>query len=306
MLGVAMLKKSVWAALAVVVLSFAHFAFAQAPADNAAQLKTFIESLKFRSGDVAVSEAEARFRLGSQFRYLEKADARRVLEEFWGNPPDDSVLGLIVPRAAPLDSEKSWAVVVTYSDEGYVTDEDAAKTDYNAMLVELKKATQEENAARKEAGYGTAELVGWAVPPRYDAASKKLYWAKEIAFQDGEQHTLNYDVRVLGRRGFLSLNAVASMSELSAVQTGMQQLLPMAEFDSGARYADYDASNDKLAGYGVAALIGGGIAAKTGLLAKLGVLLVAGKKFIVFLVIGLIALVRKLFGGKKDRENTVR
>ena len=68
MLGVAMLKKSVWAALAVVVLSFAHFAFAQAPADNAAQLKTFIESLKFRSGDVAVSEAEARFRLGSQFR----------------------------------------------------------------------------------------------------------------------------------------------------------------------------------------------------------------------------------------------
>ena len=96
------------------------------------------------------------------------------------------------------------------------------------------------------------------------------------------------------------------MSELSAVQTGMQQLLPMAEFDSGARYADYDAGNDKLAGYGVAALIGGGIAAKTGLLAKLGVLLIAGKKFIVFLVIGLIALVRKLFNGKKERENTVR
>jgi uncharacterized membrane-anchored protein len=308
MFGITMLKTSLRAAFAAIVLAFATFAFAQAPADaaNAAKLKAFIDSLKFRSGDVAVTEAEARFRLGSQFRYLEKTDARRVLEELWGNPPDESILGLIVPTTAPLDSETSWAVVVTYSDEGYVADEDAAKTDYNAMLVELKKATQEENAARKEAGYGTADLVGWAVPPRYDTASKKLYWAKEIAFHGNDQHTLNYDVRVLGRRGFLSLNAVAGMSELSAVQTGMQQLLPMAEFDTGARYADYDAGNDKLAGYGVAALIGGGIAAKTGLLAKLGVLLIAGKKFIVFLVVGLIALVRKLFSDKKDRENTVR
>jgi uncharacterized membrane-anchored protein len=87
----------------------------------------------------------------------------------------------------------------------------------------------------------------------------------------------------------------------------MQQLLPMAEFDSGARYADYDASNDKLAGYGIAALIGGGIAAKTGLLAKLGVLLLAGKKLIVFLFVGLLMGIRKLFGGKgKDTGGTVR
>jgi uncharacterized membrane-anchored protein len=304
-----MLKKSACAALAAIVLSFAPFAFAQTPAsaDAAAQLKTFMTSLKFRSGDVAVSEAEARFHLGSQFRYLEQADARRVLEELWGNPPDESILGLIVPTAVPLDSEKSWAVVVTYSDEGYVSDEDAAKTDYNALLAELKKATQEENAARKDAGYEAVDLVGWAVPPRYDAASKKLYWAKEIAFQGNDQHTLNYDVRVLGRRGFLSLNAVAGMSELRAVQGGMQQLLPMAEFNSGARYADYDSSNDKLAGYGIAALIGGGIAAKTGLLAKLGVLLLAAKKFIVFLVVGLVAGIRKLFGGKaKDTDGTVR
>jgi uncharacterized membrane-anchored protein len=301
-----MLKKSGWAAFVAAALFFAFAASAQAP-DAAAQLKGFIDSLKFRSGDIAVPEAEAKFHLGTQFRYLDKADARRVLEELWGNPPDESILGMVVPTATPLDSEKSWAVVVTYSDEGYVSDEDAAKTDYSALLTELKEATREENAARKEAGYEPVELVGWAVPPRYDAASKKLYWAKEIAFQGGEQHTLNYDVRVLGRRGFLSLNAVAGMSELGAVQSGMQQLLPSAEFDAGARYADYDSSSDKAAGYGIAALIGGGIAAKTGLLAKLGALLIAGKKLIIFLFIGLAAFVRKLFGGGKDNDNrTVR
>ena len=113
------------------------------------------------------------------------------------------------------------------------------------------------------------------------------------------QHTLNYDIRVLGRRGYLSLNAVAGVSDLADVQAGMQQLLPMTEFDPGSRYADYDAKNDKLAAYGIAALIGGGIAAKAGLFAKLGVLLLAGKKFVVLLLAGGVAAWRKLSGKNK-------
>lgn len=198
--------------------------------------------------------------------------------------------------------------MVTYSDEGYVSDEDAAKIDYAEMAQQIKDATEAGNDERKKAGYTAVHMLGWAVPPRYDSASKKLYWAKEASFEGEAEHTLNYDIRVLGRRGFLSLNAVAGMPQLSQVQTGMQELLPMTEFNSGARYADYNSNTDKLAGYGIAALIGGGIAAKTGLLAKLGVLLVAGKKLVVFLFVGLVAAFRKLFGGKKDgeRENTVR
>lgn len=298
-----MLKHTFWAAIAALALTCTSAVRAQTPDAEAAKIKSFLASLHFRDGEIAVPQAQARFRLGSGFRYLDKADARRVLEEFWGNPPDDTVLGMVVPGSAPLDSERSWAVVVTFSDEGYVSDEDAAQTDYAELLQQMKDAGKDENAARREAGYGTVELVGWAVPPRYDAATKKLYWAKELAFEGNDQHTLNYDVRVLGRRGFLSLNAVANMSELGAVQSGMQQLLPTAEFDAGARYADYDASTDKVAGYGIAALIGGGIAAKTGLFAKLGALLLAGKKFIVFIVMGLFAFLGKVFGGRRDRNS---
>ena len=192
-------------------------------------------------------------------------------------------------------------MVVTYSDDGFVSDEDAAKIDYDDLLKEMKDGVKEENAERKKNGFETVDLTGWAVPPRYDANSKKLYWAKELAFEGQQQHTLNYDIRVLGRRGYLSLNAVSGMSELPRVQAGMQQLLPMTEFDPGARYADYDKSTDKVAAYGVAALIGGGLAAKAGLFAKLGLLLAKFWKLALIAVVGLGAGVRKLFAGK-DRN----
>lgn len=196
-----------------------------------------------------------------------------------------------------------WAVVVTYSDEGYVSDEDAAKIDYAQMLQDLKAEDREINEARKEAGYPALSLVGWAEPPHYDAASKKLYWAKELKSEGSESNTVNYDIRVLGRRGYLSLNAVARMNELPEVKTGMQQLLPMVEFEPGSRYADYDKSTDKVAAYGLAALIGGGIAAKAGLFAKLGALLLGLKKLLIPLVLLLGAMVKPLFGWLRRKKN---
>jgi uncharacterized membrane-anchored protein len=284
-------------------------AFAQ---DNdvaaSAKLEGFIDGLHFREGEIAVPEAEARFHLGSGFRYLDKADARKVLEQLWGNPPDDTVLGLVVPTAQPLQSDDSWAVVVTFADDGYVSDEDAEKIDYAQMLKDMQSGAKEENAERKKDGYEAVNLVGWAVPPRYDEASKKLYWAKELDFEGTSQHTLNYDIRVLGRRGYVSLNAVSGMTELDTVRSGMQQLLPMTEFDQGARYADYDASSDKLAAYGIAALIGGGLAAKTGLFAKLGLMLLGLKKLLIPLVLGVGAFGKKIVGlfNRKRDTRTVR
>ncbi|WP_235566531.1 DUF2167 domain-containing protein [Lysobacter sp. Root667] len=265
-----------------------------------------VQSLQYSEGKVAVAQAQAHLNLGKEFRYLGAADARKVLEQLWGNPPDADVLGMVVPRGGDLLDDKGWAVVVTYADEGYVSDEDAAKIDYSEMLQEMKDSTKESNAERREAGYGGIDLIGWAEPPRYDAAAKKLYWAKELAFEGSENHTLNYDIRVLGRRGYLSLNAVAGMGEIGQVRAGMQQLLPAVEFDQGARYADYDSSSDKTAAYGLAALVGGGIAAKAGLFGKIGVLLLGLKKLLIPLVLVIGAFFGKVLNffrrGKKDGE----
>ena len=66
------------------------------------------------------------------------------------------------------------------------------------------------NEEREKQGFERVTLIGWAEPPSYDAAAHKLYWAKELAFADNPDHTLNYNIRVLGRRGVLVLNAYAS------------------------------------------------------------------------------------------------
>jgi len=276
-----------------------------AAADAQAQSRALIGALRFQSGNIAIPDADAHLNVQPGFRYLAHDDTRRVLEELWGNPPDDDVIGLLVPDNAPLDSDHGWAVLVTYSSEGYVSDADASKIDYTQMLADMKQQTHDANAERKEAGYDAVELVGWAQPPHYDSAAKKLYWAKELQFGDSSQHALNYDIRVLGREGFLSLNAIAGMNDIALVRDGMTRVLPMAEFDNGHRYADYKPGSDKLAAYGLAALVGGGIAAKAGLFAKLGVLLLAGKKFIVLLLVGGAALVKKFFGKDKG-GGTVR
>lgn len=289
---------------AVALLCVVSFA-ASAQEEQGMSAEQFEQSLQFRSGQIEVPEARAHFNLNDEFRYLDKADARRVLEDMWGNPPDDSVLGMIVPRSPGLNDQGSWAVVVTWSDDGYVSDEDASKIDYDDLLKTMQADTNDSNPERIKAGYGSLDLVGWAVPPRYEAGSKKLYWARELAFNDQPDHTLNYDIRVLGRHGYLSLNAVSGMTELATVRDGMDKLLPMAEFDQGARYADHNPSTDKVAAYGVATLIGGGLAAKAGLFAKLGLLLAKFWKLLLIGVLFLGGAIRKLFV-RGDDNRTVR
>lgn len=279
------------------LLAVAPLAHAQDDeAEARRKAREFVSALHYRDGSVALGDTRARVDLGSTFRYLDKADARRVLEELWGNPPDENVVGLVVPRTPSLDADDSWAVVVTQSRDGHITDEDAAEIDYTALLKDMKSGTDAENAERRKAGFGTVELVGWAVPPRYDAANKKLVWAKELQFEGSDAPTLNYDVRVLGRDGYLSLNAVAGMRDLSKVSAGMDALVPRVSFESGARYADFDRNNDKVAAYGLAALVAGGVAAKTGLFAKIGLLLLGLKKLLVPLVLAVAAGGRWLLG----------
>ncbi|HTA66552.1 MAG TPA: DUF2167 domain-containing protein [Xanthomonadaceae bacterium] len=267
-----------------------------------ANARAFLASLHYRQGDIAVPGANAHFNLGPDFRFLDQTDARKVLEQLWRNPPNDTVLGLIVPATTSLIDDHAWAVVVTRTDEGHVSDADAQKTDYTQMLKDMQQGIADANPERQKAGYSAMTLVGWAEPPHYDEASKKLYWARELSFSDAPRPTLNYDVRVLGRTGFLSLNAVAGMDDAATVRAGMQRLLPMVEFDPGQRYADFNPSTDRLAEYGIAALVAGGIAAKAGLFAKLGVILLAAKKFIILAVAAVGAWLRKLFGGKDKNK----
>lgn len=126
----------------------------------------------------------------------------------------------------------------------------------------------------------------------------KLYWAKDLKFTDDSSHTLNYGIRVLGRRGVLVLNAVASMDQLASVRRDMAKVIGFVEFNGGHRYADFIPGTDKVAEYGIAALIAGSLAAKAGLFKVLLGALIALKKLIVVAVVGAAAFLRRLFRRK--------
>ena len=285
------MKSLVRAAIAALLLS-AGAAGAQSTEEE------FLAGLDYRDGVVVLPAAQASLNVTEGFRFLDKADARAVLEDYWGNPEDDTVLGLLVPVAEPLGSEHSWAVVLTYSDEGYVSDEDAAEIDYDELLEEMQEQTRDANEYLAEEGYATSELVGWAQAPHYDAVNKRLHWAQHIQFEGNEGGTLNYDIRVLGREGFLSMNAVADMADLPRVNAAMDDVLAMASFNPGLTYADYK-EGDRTAAYGLAALVGGGLAAKAGLFAKLGLIVAKFWKLLLIGGVGLAAVGRKLFGKKE-------
>jgi uncharacterized membrane-anchored protein len=267
--------------------------------DREAAAQKIVDGLHFRQGEVKLGDGFAQVQVPDEFRFLGPDDAETLLTKLWGNPPDkDKPLGLLMPAGVSPLSDESWAVIVTYDNDGYVKDGDANKIDYTKMLAELKKSSHDANAERTKQGYPAIELVGWAAAPRYDATAHKLYWAKEIQFGDAKENTLNYNIRVLGRKGVLILNAVASMKQLPDVEKATPAILQMIDFTDGNRYADYKPGTDKIATYGLAALVAGGIAAKVGLFKGLWIAILALKKFIIIGVVAAGAWLRRLFGKK--------
>jgi uncharacterized membrane-anchored protein len=272
----------------------------EAPSSEASpQEEQALPELKFTTGDIVLPNKVATLRLGERYHYLAPAEASQLLQ-MWGNPPDDSTQGAIYPADVNPLSRDGWAVFLTYLDEGHIDDSDAAEIDYDDLLKDMKEGVESSNEARKSAGYPAMHLVKWAEPPRYDAAMKKLYWAKEIQSEDSKVNALNYDVRVLGREGVLSMQAVAPMNLLAQVRTDMRPLLDVAEFNEGYRYAEFNSKTDRVAEYGLGALIAGGVAAKLGLFGKLFAFLLLFKKFAIVALVAIGGIIARMFGKKKD------
>ena len=275
-------------------------AAADAPAAPKQTAEQLVASLKFQEGKITLPGGIATLDLPASFRYLNPADTTRVLVDGWGNPPGLSSLGMIVPAGVNPISAAGWGVIVTYDKDGHVKDDDADSIKYDELLKDMQEATRQNNTARKEQGYAPMNLVGWAEPPSYDKAHHKLYWAKELKTAGDPASGLNYNIRVLGREGVLVLNAVAGMQQIAQIKTEMQHVTAFTDFTAGNRYADFDSKTDKVAEYGIAALVAGGVAAKLGLFGKLFALLLAFKKLVALAVIGLGAAVVRFF--KRDKS----
>ena len=245
-----------------------------------------------RRGEIRLEEAGVVLNVPDQFYYLDKQDARTVLEDFWGNPADDTTLGMLFPSHYRPFDDAAWGVDIAYVADGHVDDKDADHIDYDELLETMRDDIREANKQREQLGYETLELVGWAEAPHYDPGSHQLYWAKRLHFEGMESDTLNYNIRKLGREGFLQLNFIADISALPEINRHREAVLALSHFENGHRYADYNPDTDHLAAYGVGGLIAGKVLAKTGLLAAAVLLF---KKFWFVLLAGLAAFGRKLF-----------
>jgi uncharacterized membrane-anchored protein len=259
------------------------------PAARLAEARRLANSVHYQTGDIVLKGDIAKVSLPGGYRFVNPADSEIILSKLWGNPSQKDVLGMITPDDFDPLSAASWAVIVTYADDGYVKDDEASKINYADLLQKMKEGTTEANKAREKSGYPAIDLVGWAEAPRYDSAAHKLYWAKEVRFAGVPVNTLNYNIRMLGRSGVLVLNAVAGMPQLAEVEKATPTLLSMVDFQPGHRYSDFKQGTDKVATYGIAALVAGGIAAKVGLFKGLWVAVLALKKFI---IVGALAVAR--------------
>jgi len=291
--------------VAVVVLSAPPLR-ADEPKDTRMTAEEFEAQLGYQTGTVTVADGLATLRLPESFRFIGPESSKRLLTDAWGNPPgaSEGVLGMLIPAGvSPLTAE-GWGIVISFDADGYVNDDDAATIDYDKMMKEMQASEAADNEARKKAGFGAAHLVGWAEPPSYDSATHKLYWAKELAFEGSEHHTLNYNIRILGRAGVLVLNAVSGMDRLADIRGETRNVLAAVEFNEGHRYTDYLPGKDKAATYGVAGLIAGAVAAKAGLFKLLWVGILAFKKVILVGIVALGAWLRRLFTGRSDAAAT--
>ena len=220
----------------------------------------------------------------------------RELLEAMGNPTGDNELGFLAP------TNLAWFVVFSFSDVGFVKDDDKDKLDPKAILKAITEGTEHANKFREEMGASPMKIVGWEYPPKYNEQTHNLEWAIR-AEADGEP-ILNYNTRLLGRKGVMEANLVIEPSELSATLPVYQKLLADYKYKSGQTYAEYR-DGDKLAQYGLAALITGGAAAvalKTGLLGTLILFFKKGAKLIIVGVIAIGAFIKKVFFGGARRE----
>lgn len=243
------------------------------------KIENIEKSLNYQTGTIEFNSCNAKLKVPDGFRFLDSNQSRYVLSDLWGNPVDSTVLGLLVPINRGILEPNSWVFTISFEEIGYVKDDDAEEINYEELLTNLQKETKESNAERVKLGYEPIEIIGWASKPFYDKDKKVLHWAKEAKFGQDSVNVLNYNLRVLGRKGVFVLNAVASMSELNDVKPNIDKVLASIEFDQGSSYFDFDPKIDNVAAWTIGGLVAGKILAKVGfiaIIAKFGKLIALG------------------------------
>lgn len=238
-----------------------------------------------REGDVA---GVATFVATKNVSFLTPSDTDKFLM-INGNPPDNGASNTIA------NLQEGWFAILKFMPSGLVKDDE--KIDADALLTTLKDNSIKEAAERRNQGYSPLTVVGWAISPRYDSVNKRLEWATLLRDEDTQSLHANVSTKVLGRSGYTSVVLVTDSPEtverdLSAFKTAMVNF----KYKDGERYSDWK-QGDKVAAYGLGALVLGGAAAvatSKGGFKAIGLAILAG-------LVALWGVIKRLFGKKSDQ-----
>jgi uncharacterized membrane-anchored protein len=288
------------AGAAVFIASFSPTSFAQdakpeASADAGKAVWAAAGAAMVHGPNTVTLKDQAQLALPAGYGFVPPKEGAAVMD-LLGNQTDERFIGLIFPEA----EESSWFVTMDYEPSGYIKDDDAKDWDADELLQNLKDGTEAGNEHRREMGVSEIQVTRWVERPAYDAQTHRLVWSAEAREKGGQDTdpTVNYNTYVLGREGYVSLNLITNSSTVEADKPSVHALLAAVNFNDGKRYGDFNSSTDKVAAYGLAALIGGLAVKKLGLI---GVILAFGAKFAKLIVVGVAAAggaVAKFFKGR--------
>ena len=234
------------------------------------------------------------------YLFAGKQDTQKLME-LLENPISGAELGLIMPD----NEENHWLAMFEYEDEGHIKDDDKDKINADEILASIKEGNAASNEERKKRGWAEVTVTGWAQPPHYNEQTKHLEWA--VAAVSEGKPVLNYNTRLLGRTGVMSVVLLVAPEKLETALPDYQKVIAAYGYADGNRYGDYR-QGDKLAEYGLAALmLGGGaaVAAKTGLLMNIVLLFKKAWKLLIIGLVAAAAAVRRFFA-RMFGSNTVK
>jgi len=201
---------------------------------------------------VALGKNLAMLSLDEAYIFADAKDTHKLMEMI-GNPPSQSEIGLIGPRTEGQD----WYIVFEHEAVGYIKDDEKGKIDADAIIKSIKAGTETSNEYRRKRGIPPLHVKGWYKEPYYDESTHNLTWA--ILGESGGHEIVNHNVRLLGRDGYISAVLVTDPNTLDSLIGELEGVISNIGYKQGRSYAEY-VKGDKLAKYGLTALIAGGAA----------------------------------------------
>ncbi|WP_426394662.1 DUF2167 domain-containing protein [Ralstonia sp. R-29] len=239
---------------------------------------------------------QATLKIGKDEVFIPQPAAGQLMHAM-GNSNNPDMLGLVMPTS----DDEEWMVVAKYEASGYIKDDDAKDWNVDDLFKSLKEGTAAANEERAKRGIPALEIQGWVERPHYDAATHRLIWSMAARSQGqpaNDPGSVNYNTYALGRDGYISLNLITAGDHVNADKPAVQKLLADLDFKDGKRYADFNSKTDKIAEYGLAALVGGIAVKKLGLFAVIAAFLAKFAKIAILAVAGFGAAIAKFFKRK--------